>query len=208
MELSGYYQDRLRELLRASIRHFNENHGVMEPGQACRIYEDDVIAAMVNAAEHLARKIAAERVTEWQASIRTGRAEEAHEEQELREVMAEVVRLRRERLRRVHSDAPDHPWPEAGHMVRGGVVGSALRKRLISKSRPRACRLCAIDLPYSELVLDHCHRARVTRGFICQRCNVLLGVLENERGAIRDVDWIACADRYLKTTAIVLCGVA
>jgi len=77
------------------------------------------------------------------------------------------------------------PWPEAGHIYRGGRDDRA-------RVRDAPCRICgrAGDL------LDHSHRTGRTRGMLCGSCNVKLGFLEAGRST-SSPDWEAKARLYL-----------
>ena len=45
------------------------------------------------------------------------------------------------------------------------------------------CAICRRD---AELVQDHCHTSKLCRDRICNRCNVLLGLIESRRSTDLD----------------------
>jgi hypothetical protein len=53
---------------------------------------------------------------------------------------------------------------------------------------------CAICPKTEDLVVDHCHGTKKVRGLLCRRCNVALGMLDD------DADRIEGAARYLRQT--------
>jgi len=52
------------------------------------------------------------------------------------------------------------------------TVYRRITKQQIAPPRPDACELCQRHL---ELVWDHCHRSGLFRGWICAKCNTILG---------------------------------
>lgn len=44
----------------------------------------------------------------------------------------------------------------------------------VPETRPSACEICKKQVP---LVVDHCHRKMVFRGFLCNNCNTALGMV-------------------------------
>ena len=54
---------------------------------------------------------------------------------------------------------------------------------------------CAICNRKQKLVIDHCHRTGVTRGFLCTRCNNGLGMFEDSSAILMK------AAAYLDATA-------
>ncbi len=46
-----------------------------------------------------------------------------------------------------------------------------------TRSRPEKCEICN---EIKKLVFDHCHTNHVFRGWICQRCNYILGILKDD----------------------------
>lgn len=54
------------------------------------------------------------------------------------------------------------------------------------------CAICSIDLKIQKKInLDHNHKTGAVRSILCVRCNLSLGLIEDE-------DWIKKARKYLK----------
>ena len=51
---------------------------------------------------------------------------------------------------------------------------------------------CLICRQEKKLVMDHCHTEKKFRGFICNKCNLIVGIIENNK------DILARASRYVK----------
>lgn len=50
---------------------------------------------------------------------------------------------------------------------------------------------CPICLKDKRLVLDHCHESNKFRGWICQTCNVAIGLLANDPAIfLRAIDYL------------------
>lgn len=69
----------------------------------------------------------------------------------------------------------------------------AIKIRDVAKTHNGVCRICRDQSDdYSEWYIDHCHRSRRFRGFVCNLCNMMLG-------AARDrIDVLHEAIAYLK----------
>lgn len=53
------------------------------------------------------------------------------------------------------------------------------------------CAICKDALDIDELKIDHCHDSGIVRGLLCNKCNVALGMLED------DVDRLQTAIAYI-----------
>lgn len=52
------------------------------------------------------------------------------------------------------------------------------RELLMGRPRPHSCDICGGDK--GGIVFDHCHKTNAPRGWICWRCNVVLGLVEDD----------------------------
>jgi hypothetical protein len=76
---------------------------------------------------------------------------------------------------------------------RGEARKEAARAAIAGRPRADACDICGIT--GSKIVYDHCHRHGHFRGWICDRCNTVLGRVEDSADLLRKL--IA----YLRRTA-------
>jgi hypothetical protein len=60
------------------------------------------------------------------------------------------------------------------------------------KSQNGGCRICGAQRARRALVVDHCHDTGKVRGILCNNCNALLGMAED------DVHRLAAAITYLE----------
>ena len=51
------------------------------------------------------------------------------------------------------------------------------------KSRNNKCDLCKEEM--QEPFIDHCHKTGVARGFLCLRCNAILGFFGEDMNRIK-----------------------
>jgi hypothetical protein len=61
-----------------------------------------------------------------------------------------------------------------------------------TRPEPTHCEVCKCIPDRRSLCLDHCHQANVFRGWLCNRCNRVLGLLND------DPDLLAALLNYLK----------
>ena len=50
------------------------------------------------------------------------------------------------------------------------------------KSKPSECEVCGSN---NRIVYDHCHKTGEFRGWICNACNVALGLVSDDPGILR-----------------------
>ena len=54
------------------------------------------------------------------------------------------------------------------------------------------CQSCSVKFEsQSDAMLDHCHETGKFRGFLCRRCNLVLGLVKDDEG------WLAMLGDYL-----------
>lgn len=89
---------------------------------------------------------------------------------------AAYAKENRERLRRLRPQRrPDEPKQKRQRRH------SALTK-IAGRPRPQACEVCG---GREEIHFDHCHSTGRFRGWICQRCNVILGMARDDPALLR-----------------------
>lgn len=57
--------------------------------------------------------------------------------------------------------------------------------RVLLESQKRVCRVCGRDNGKRKLCIDHCHKTGIVRGLLCDRCNMGLGLLNEDPKRIR-----------------------
>lgn len=65
------------------------------------------------------------------------------------------------------------------------------KERMAGRPRPNCCELCGTK---GTVVFDHCHRTQRFRGWLCQRCNRVLGSVKEDAGLLRSL--IAYLERH------------
>lgn len=63
-------------------------------------------------------------------------------------------------------------------------------ERMLMKQEGR-CAICK-TIPKRKLDIDHCHQTGKVRGLLCNRCNIVLGQVED------NVELLKCAVEYLQ----------
>lgn len=58
------------------------------------------------------------------------------------------------------------------------------REQLAGRPRPATCDLCREE---GKTVFDHCHRLGHFRGWLCDRCNRVLGSVKDDTGLLRQM---------------------
>ncbi len=51
-------------------------------------------------------------------------------------------------------------------------------------SLPKNCQICDVEVDYN-ICIDHCHTTGRIRGFLCRRCNLLLGNAQDDPNLLR-----------------------
>jgi hypothetical protein len=64
---------------------------------------------------------------------------------------------------------------------------------LAGRPRPAACEICGFNQTRRPLAYDHCHQTGKFRGWICDNCNVALGMVRD------NVDHLRMLIRYLQS---------
>lgn len=71
------------------------------------------------------------------------------------------------------------------------------RYKTSGRPKPEACDICGSTT--GRIVFDHCHKHGHFRGWICHRCNVVLGQVEDDAGLL--IKLIAYLRRTLVNTS-------
>lgn len=59
---------------------------------------------------------------------------------------------------------------------KGGISPQFMRKNTI-RPKPSKCEVCGQE---RKIVFDHCHKKNVFRGWLCYRCNIALGMVDDD----------------------------
>lgn len=70
-------------------------------------------------------------------------------------------------------------------------------RQVLLESQNNKCAICSCDINFytmgkGQFAVDHCHRTNKVRGILCRRCNVCIGMFNDE------ADTIMKASEYLK----------
>ncbi len=71
------------------------------------------------------------------------------------------------------------------HVKADGKVHIQLARNLVVEARrnkPDRCEICGTN---GDVEFDHCHKTGCGRGYLCHRCNVVLGLVHDERTLLR-----------------------
>tara|TARA_R100000995_G_C3443118_1_gene104315 strand:+ start:103 stop:504 length:402 start_codon:yes stop_codon:yes gene_type:complete len=62
--------------------------------------------------------------------------------------------------------------------------------RKTAPEKPEKCDCCG-KVPPKRFVLDHCHETRVFRGWLCDHCNLAIGLLGDDvKGVTKALDYL------------------
>jgi hypothetical protein len=75
------------------------------------------------------------------------------------------------------------------HRVYQSIYQKNRRDRLaaerIGRNKPSVCDICGETRPPRQIHLDHCHQQGHARGWLCQRCNFVLGEVKDNTHLLR-----------------------
>jgi hypothetical protein len=77
----------------------------------------------------------------------------------------------------------------------GVVQRYRLRKleKLAGRSKPKRCELC--NKKAKRIYFDHCHKTQIFRGWLCMRCNMVLGQVDDNRHLLKKmIEYLGAAD--------------
>jgi hypothetical protein len=57
-----------------------------------------------------------------------------------------------------------------------------LREMEAGRRRPSVCEVCGKK---GRIVFDHCHQRGIFRGWLCSRCNIVLGLVKDDTNPLR-----------------------
>lgn len=117
-------------------------------------------------------------------------------EKENRLAQSIIRREERAKIRRLQS-----PWVYKSVKQRYGL--SKEEYDYLVQSHNNHCKLCG---RYTQkLCVDHCHKTGIVRGLLCHKCNIIVGVIENNsveflqlaaayskamtKGTMEDIEW-------------------
>lgn len=71
-----------------------------------------------------------------------------------------------------------NPEKQKERMRRYNERQEALKEQLAGRPRPTECDLCG-TLAIGQICFDHCHQTNSFRGWLCDRCNKVLGLVKD-----------------------------
>lgn len=75
------------------------------------------------------------------------------------------------------------------HNWRGGITRTQKKEKIAGRKKPEQCEICGA---MGTICFDHDHKTGKFRGWICHRCNVVLGFTKE------NVDLLNALSEYLK----------
>jgi hypothetical protein len=116
---------------------------------------------------------------------------------------------RREYARQYHRDNPDQ-WIESNKKIkpkRAVTEPTYLRNRELLAGRPKPTRCDICSGATRRIVFDHCHQKGHFRGWLCEKCNITLGMVNDDVQHLRKL--IAYLERNRTSTApqLALAGI-
>jgi len=125
------------------------------------------------------------RAQRWYEERGEMRAQLKSLQEELAQLRAKNVeeRLKKEAMQAADRRAKD---PE-GQRRRNRAYSErqlAKREQVAGRPRPDLCELCNETSPL-RIVFDHCHKTEAFRGWICDRCNKVLGLVYDSPDLLR-----------------------
>ncbi len=94
----------------------------------------------------------------------------------------EVRRRQRENAKRIRSINPDK---ERERLRRFSLKREQKRIEEAGREKPSLCEICFTD--EFRIVFDHCHESGIFRGWICDRCNRVLGIVKDNPKLLNDL---------------------
>jgi len=98
------------------------------------------------------------------------------------------------------------PYPETGYLWIHVTNADKQLLRRRYREEGGVCRLCQREARGISMVLDHDHKTGLTRGFVCQSCNISIGHAEGPSAAEylkRYAELAALLGPYIAATAWV-----
>lgn len=143
--------------------------------------------------ECLNRKRAYQRTKEWRKRNPSARTEEARRyrakypdkvadnSKNWRENNIEICRKRdRENAKRLRTINPEK---EKARVEKFKIKANIKRIELAGRSKPDLCEVC--NQLHIRIVFDHCHSTNLFRGWLCDRCNRVLGLMKDNPAQLR-----------------------
>lgn len=88
--------------------------------------------------------------------------------------------------------------PEQHETKRKSRLASSRRRNGLPepiRPAPTMCEMCGGPPNGRQICLDHCHETGAFRGWLCNRCNIVLGAIGDDRASL--IKWSAQALAYL-----------
>lgn len=93
------------------------------------------------------------------------------------------IRTRQAERARVYRTTPEYKEAQRARMARFKAKRKAEREAIAGRPMPDKCETCHTD--EFRIVWDHCHTAGHFRGWICDRCNRVLGLVRDDAALLR-----------------------
>jgi len=100
---------------------------------------------------------------------------------------ANIVEIRKKAREAVAEYRKTDQYKEASRkrIARFKAKQAAEREAIAGRPKPEKCEIC--DSDEFRIVWDHCHKAGHFRGWICDRCNRVLGLVRDNEGLLRSL---------------------
>jgi hypothetical protein len=96
----------------------------------------------------------------------------------------EVRARHKKSMRTLYQTNPDYRARQRAYRARLDRKAARLGCEVPNREMPVRCDLCH-EAPHRTLQLDHCHKSKKFRGWLCGRCNKLLGMVKDDPQLLR-----------------------
>jgi hypothetical protein len=108
-----------------------------------------------------------------------------------------IDRIREQDAERVKTKRRSDPEGQRARVAKFKAKKEAERVAIAGRQRPSVCDICSGN-HHLGIVFDHCHRSGKFRGWLCDRCNKVLGSMKDDPKILRKMARYLEKHRYVE----------